>query len=435
MKKVEIALFGFGTVGSGVYRVATENHELIMHREGLDIRIKRILIKDFAIEPNLHMAPMDAFTTDLNDIITDPDITIAVECMGGVEPARTFILAALNAGKTVVTSNKEVISKHWHLFKDAAEKSGAGLYIEGTVGGGIPLIRTVTDSLQANAITSVMGIINGTTNFILSKMSEEGLDFYEVLKEAQDLGYAEADPTADVEGFDATYKLSILSSLAFHTHIPIDAIHREGITKLTAADFHAAKQLGYEIKLLAIGKKCEEKKEVEVRVHPTMIARTHPLASVRGSFNAILINGNAVDDVMLYGRGAGQMPTASAVMGDVIHACHHKGRHMLPTFRNIPDMDEGTTLVRNFSSKYCVRTRVADKPGVLCAITGAFAQHGVSLNSVLQFAPQEEREGQLKAWITFLTHTAHEFAAQAAIRDIALLDCVEEVESVIRVEE
>ena len=434
-KKISVALLGFGTVGSGVYRVIVENGALITHREGLEITAKRILVKDFASEPNIDMAPRELFTTSMDDIVNDPDISICVECMGGVEPARTFILAAINAGKTVVTSNKEVISKHWYSFAEAAEKTGAGLYIEGTVGGGIPLLRTVTDSLQANAVTGIMGIINGTTNYILTKMSEEGLNFSDVLQEAQALGYAEADPTADVEGFDATYKLSILSSLAFHTHVPIDAIHREGITKLSAADFHAAKQLGYEIKLLAIGKKDEKKKLVEVRVHPTMIPRTHPLAAVRNAFNAVFIKGNAVDDVMLYGRGAGQMPTASAVMGDVIYACHHMGTHRLPTFRNIPDMDAGTTLVSDWRSKYCLRTRVLDRPGVLCAMTGVLAKHDISLNSVLQFSQTTcEKNGPI-AWVTFLTHEAQELSMRAAVKELTELEVVECVESVIRVEE
>ncbi|MDL2258909.1 homoserine dehydrogenase [Eubacteriales bacterium OttesenSCG-928-K08] len=432
MKKIYIALLGFGTVGAGVYRVVTENHALIEHREELDIEVKRILVKNFDSEPNINMAPREVFTTSIDDITNDPDISIVVECMGGVEPARTFILAALNGKKTVVTSNKEVISKHWYMFADTARKNEVGLYIEATVGGGIPLLRTVTDSLQANNIEQVMGIINGTTNFILTKMSEAGQDFGETLREAQELGYAEADPTADVEGFDATYKLSILSSLAFHTHMPIDVIHREGITKLTSEDFHAARQLGYEIKLLAIGKKTENR--VEVRVHPTMIPKTHPLASVRESFNAVFIKGNAVDDVMLYGRGAGQMPTASAVMGDVIYACHHEGKHRLGTFRNIPDMDQGTILVRDWQSKYCIRTRVADQPGVLSKIAGVFAKHNVSLNSVLQFAQKEGEKGPI-AWITFLTHTAQELAVQAAVEELNTLDCMESVESLIRVEE
>ncbi|HWR24524.1 MAG TPA: homoserine dehydrogenase [Feifaniaceae bacterium] len=434
MKQVNVAILGFGVVGSGVYKLLKENHADIIHREEIDFQVKRVLIKDFAHESNLGLAPRETFTTSLDDIIGDASISLVVECMGGVEPARTFILSALNAKKTVVTSNKEVISKHWYAFEEAAKKTGAGLYIEATVGGGIPLLRTITDSLQGNNITGVMGIINGTTNFILTRMSEEGLEFDEVLKEAQSRGYAEANPVADVEGYDATYKLSILSSLCFHTHMPIDAIHREGITRLTKADFDAARQLGYEIKLLAIGKKAAGN-NVEVRVHPTMIPKTHPLAAIRGSFNAVFITGNAVGDVMLYGRGAGQMPTASAVVGDMIYACHHENRHRYNSFRNIPDMDAGTHLVKDWESVYCIRTRVLDKPGVLSAIAGAFANHGVSLKSVLQLAePQKDGDGTV-AWITFVTHRAHELGVQDALKEIEGMDTTQCVESIIRVEE
>lgn len=435
MKIVNIAVLGFGTVGYGVYRVLEENGADIRHRENLDIRIRRLLVKDPAQEPNYDKAPSELFCTNMDDILSDDAIDIVVECMGGVEPARSFILAALNRGKSVVTSNKEVISKHWYAFDEAARSTGAGLYIEATVGGGIPLIRTLMDGLSANKIQRVMGIINGTTNYILTKMSEEGQDFDKVLQEAQSMGYAEANAAADIEGYDATYKLSILSSLAFHTHVPIDCIYREGITQLTASDFEAARQLGYEIKLLAIGKKTEgPQQQVEVRVHPTMIPKTHPLASIRGTFNAVFLSGNAVDDIMLYGRGAGQMPTASAVVGDVIYACHHAGQHRLPTFRNIPDVDEGTVIQRDWQSIYCIRLRVADKPGVLSAIAGVFSQHAVSLKSVLQLSDPVDSDNRQIAWITFVTHMARELSVQAALAQMNTLDCMECVESVIRVE-
>lgn len=423
-----LAILGFGTVGSGVYRIATENHDDILHREQIDLRVGRILVRDFVHEPNLHLAPRELFTTSIEEILQDPTIEIVVECMGGVEPARTFILRALESGKTVVTSNKEVMSKHWYEFEKAAKKSGAGLYLEATVGGGIPIIRTITDSMQANNIERVMGIINGTTNYILTKMSEEGRPFEEVLHEAQKLGYAEANPTADVEGFDAMYKLSILSSMAFHAHMPIDVIYREGITKLTAEDFEAARLLGYEIKLLAIGKKTGH--AIEVRVHPTMVPKSHPLASVRGVFNAIFLTGHAVDDVMLYGRGAGCMPTASAVMSDVIYACHAAGRHRYMTFRNEAGMSSEVELVRDFHCIYCIRLSVTDAPGTMASIAAVFAEHGVSLKDVLQLG---ERAGG-SSHITFMTHMAQELSVQAALDAIHKLSCVQAVESVIRAE-
>ena len=423
-----LAILGFGTVGSGVYRIATENHDDILHREQIDLRVGRILVRDFVHEPNLHLSPRELFTTSIEEILQDPTIEIVVECMGGVEPARTFILRALESGKTVVTSNKEVMSKHWYEFEKAAKKSGAGLYLEATVGGGIPIIRTITDSMQANNIERVMGIINGTTNYILTKMSEEGRPFEEVLHEAQKLGYAEANPTADVEGFDAMYKLSILSSMAFHAHMPIDVIYREGITKLTAEDFEAARLLGYEIKLLAIGKKTGH--AIEVRVHPTMVPKSHPLASVRGVFNAIFLTGHAVDDVMLYGRGAGCMPTASAVMSDVIYACHAAGRHRYMTFRNEAGMSSEVELVRDFHCIYCIRLSVTDAPGTMASIAAVFAEHGVSLKDVLQLG---ERAGG-SSHITFMTHMAQELSVQAALDAIQKLSCVQAVESVIRAE-
>lgn len=424
-----LAILGFGTVGSGVYRIATENHDDILHREQLDLRVGRILVRDFEHEPNLHLAPRALFTTSVDDILNDGGIDIVVECMGGVEPARTFILRALESGKTVVTSNKEVMSKHWYEFEAAAKASGAGLYLEATVGGGIPIIRTILDSMQANNIERVMGIINGTTNYILTKMAEEGRAFDEVLREAQQLGYAEANPTADVEGYDAMYKLSILSSMAFHAHMPIDVIYREGITRLTAEDFEAAELLGYEIKLLAIGKKSGN--AIEVRVHPTMVPKAHPLASVRGVFNAIFLTGHAVGDVMLYGRGAGCMPTASAVMSDVIYACHATGHHRYMTFRNDAAISNEVELVRDFACVYCIRLSVADAPGTMAAIAAVFAGHGVSLKDVLQLG---ERAGG-SSHITFMTHTAHELSVQAALDEIRRLPCVHEVESVIRAED
>lgn len=420
-------MLGFGTVGSGVYRIATENHAQIMERNQLDIEISRILIKDFETEPNLHMAPQELFTTNLSDIVSDEEIDVVVECMGGVEPARTFILDSLSAKKTVVTSNKEVFSKYWLSFETAARASGVGLYHEATVGGGIPVIRTLIDAMQANDISDVMGIINGTTNFILTKMTEEKMPFEEVLKEAQRLGYAEANPAADVEGWDATYKLSILSSMAFHAHIPIDCIYREGITRITPEDIQIANQLGYEIKLLAIGKKSGNR--VQVRVHPTMIKKTHPLASVRGSFNAVFLKGHAVGDVMLYGRGAGQMPTASAVMSDVIYA-GLTSEHKYSTFENVEGLSENIELDRDWESVYCIRLNVADRTGVLAAIAGVFAKHDVSLKNVLQVA-----EPCRQVPITFITHSARELAVQAALREIARLNVVRSVENLIRVED
>lgn len=428
MKQYNVAILGFGTVGSGVYRVLTENHDDLNHREVMDLHVTKILVRDFEHEPNLHLAPRELFTTEFEQILNDPEIGLIVECMGGVEPARTFLLRAMEAKKTVVTSNKEVISKHWHEFEACAKRNDVGLYYEATVGGGVPILRTVIDSMQANNIHRVMGIINGTTNYILTKMSEEGKEYAEVLKEAQELGYAEADPTADIEGYDAMYKLSILSSLAFHAHMPVSVIYREGITKLGKRDFDTAKLLGYEIKLLAIGKK--HGTDIEVRVHPTMIPKNHPLASVRGVFNAIFMTGHAVDDIMLYGRGAGCMPTASAVVSDIIYACHSEGRHKHITFVNDAKMVDAIHLVEDFESAYCVRLLVDDTPGVVSKTAAAFAVQEVSLRNVLQLDAQN---GESR--ITFLTHKSCEKRLQKALEILRTEPAVRCVESVVRVEE
>ncbi len=430
MECFNVAILGFGTVGSGVYRILTENSRDILHREDLALSVRHILVRDPSLDkPGRSLAPSALFTTDYEQVLRDGSVSIVIECIGGVEPARSYILDALKRGKTVVTANKEVMSKHWFEFENEAKKTGAGLYLEATVGGGIPILRTITDSMQANNIQRVMGIINGTTNYILTRMDEEGGELSGVLADAQRLGYAEADPTADVEGFDAMYKLSILSSLAFHAHMPIEVIHREGITKLTKADFDTARALGYRIKLLAIGKK--QGTRIEVRVHPTMIPVTHPLASIRGVYNAILLTGHAVGDVMLYGRGAGCLPTASAVVSDLIYACHHQGRHRYTSFVNQPQMSGEIELVSDFRSVYCLRLHVADRPGAMAAIAGCFAAHGVSLKSVLQLN-EAESDG---AHITFLTHEAGELAVRDAVSDVLALECVYALESMIRAED
>ena len=428
MKRISIAILGYGVVGSGVYSIISGNHNDLCHKDNLDFIVDKILVRSIAHSSQKKNAPVSLFTESIDDILNDDDISIVVECIGGIEPARTYIIEALKKGKTVVTSNKEVISKHWSEFESVAKKTGAGLYMEATVAGGIPILRTINDSMQANNISSVMGIINGTTNYILTKMSEEGLEFADVLKEAQELGYAEADPTADIEAFDATYKLSILSSMAFHAHMPVDVIYREGIQNLTKTDFENAQKLGYTIKLLAIGKKKDNR--IEVRVHPTMIPRNHPLASVRGVYNAIFLTGHAVGDIMLYGRGAGCLPTASAVVSDVVYAALADGHHRYMTFENTKDLSSGVELVKDFSCIYCIRLNVVDEPGTMTAVAGCFANHKVSLKEVLQLNNDPDTDTQ----ITFLTHEAHEFSIREALDDIMKLPCVLKLDSLIRAE-
>ena len=434
VKHFNVALLGFGTVGSGVYRIVNENGAQIAHREGIELSVSRILVRDFEHEPNLDMAPRALFTTSFDEIISDPAVDIVVECMGGIEPAKTFIIRALEAGKTVVTSNKEVMSKNWPVFEKAAKATGAGLYLEATVGGGIPIIRTILDSMQANNITRVMGIINGTTNYILTQMTENGQSFEDALADAQTLGYAEANPTADVEGYDAMYKLSILSSMSFHAHMPIEVIYREGITKLTKADFETAALLDYRIKLLAIGK--ETGGAVEARVHPTMIPFADPLSSVSGSLNAVSITADAVSRVMLYGRGAGMMPTGSAVVSDIVDIARNlltgtTGR--VPVFSYQPDAIRRIPIlpVEEIHTHYYCRFAALDRPGVLSKISGILGDNGISIRSV----HQKGRKSEGSVPIVMLTHQAREADVKKALSEITRLDIVSDQPVLIRIED
>jgi len=422
MKNVNIALIGLGTVGSGVYKTIAMQKANIEHKEGISLNIKKVLALKYAIEIPEELKAKDFY----KDVAADPDIDIVIELIGGVNPAKDFVLAALNAGKTVVTANKELLARFWPELNAAAKASGAGLYFEASVGGGIPILRTIWDSLQANEITSVMGIINGTTNYILSKMEQDRASYDAVLKEAQQLGFAEANPKNDVEGYDAMYKLSILSSMAFHARVPVEYIYREGITGITQEDIAYADELGYSVKLLAIGKK--RGKTVEARVHPTMIPKTHPLASVRGSFNAIYLHGNIVDDIMLYGRGAGDMPTASAVVSDVVYAAG-RDKHRYTTFYNEDRVSDELSFENNWESEFFLRFIVKDEPGVLAKIASVLGQHNVSVATVMQ----KGRSGEHVPLI-FVTHKAKEISVKRAVDDISYIPEVISVASMIRVE-
>jgi homoserine dehydrogenase len=422
MKQVNIALVGLGTIGSGVYKTIEMQKENIEHKEGLSLCLKKVLALNYSIDIPEQLKVKDFY----KDIVEDKNIDIVIELMGGIEPARTFITAALHAGKTVVTANKDLIAQHWPELNTAAKKGGAGLYFEASVGGGIPVIRAIWEGLQANEITSLMGIVNGTTNYILSKMEETGAGFEDVLSEAQQMGLAEPNPKSDVEGYDAMYKLSILSSLAFHARVPIEYIYREGITNIAKEDIQFGSELGYTVKLLAIGKKVG--KTIEARVHPTMIPKTHPLASVRGAFNAIYIHGNVVDDIMLYGRGAGSMPTASAVLSDVIYAAS-RHEHRYTTFYNEQDVSSELSFENNWESEFFIRIIVKDIPGVLAKIAGVFAKYNVSITSVMQKGERAENVP-----LIFVTHTAKEISVKRAVEDIGYIPEVVRVASMIRVE-
>ncbi|MBE7088896.1 MAG: homoserine dehydrogenase [Clostridiales bacterium] len=427
MKKVGVAILGLGVVGGGTYKILTEHRELYKKAHGLDIEVESVLEirKERALALGIEEGKI---ASNIAEICSNPEVDIVIEVMGGVEPAKTFVLAALNAGKSVVTSNKELFCKYNHELEKVAKKNNCGLFFEASCVGGVPVIRALLDNLQGNKITSMMGIINGTTNYILTKMSEANgsVSYEEVLKEAQALGYAELDPTADVEGYDASYKLSILSSLAFHTKIPFSKVHREGITSVSAEDIIYGKQLGFVLKLLAIGKNTD--RGIEVRVHPTYVKSSHPLASVNDSYNAVYITGDAVEDVMLYGRGAGALPTGSAIVGDVIYCAKHNN-YQYSTFNNTEDADPSTKFIDNFRSAYYLRLNVVDKAGVLAKLSAVFARYGISVAKMVQEAEKENGDVPL----IFITHETKENSIKKAIADINASGDIAKLESVIRV--
>lgn len=425
MKNVKVAILGLGTVGYGVYKIIKDNGAQMAKYDDVDLSVEKILVRTLE-EPNVKKCVnMDICTTDIQDII-DSDANVVVECIGGEHPALEFILAALKAKKHVVTSNKEVIAKNWSEIEQVAKANGVGVYIEATVGGGIPIIRTVQESMQGNDITKIMGIINGTTNYILTKMTKEGADYADVLKEAQDLGYAEADPKNDVEGYDNMYKLSILGSLAFHTKVPIEVIFREGITKITAKDIQLGLEFGYVVKMLAIAK--HKPNKIIVRVHPTMIPKDHPLANVNDAFNAVFLHGDNVDDIMLYGRGAGQLPTASAVVSDIVYAAKHDSNPVYATLTM--EDDEEMFFEPDFRTAAFINLNVQDQVGVLAQISKILADNNVSVDSMVQ--KKKSHEGMVK--LIFITHEAKEQSIKNAIDEILMLPAVQCLNNMIRVE-
>ena len=423
-KTVQIGLLGFGTVGTGVVRILKENAALIRQKTGTTTHIKTILVRDLQKKRKIEI---DAkLTTDAAEILKDPEISIVVEIMGGEEPARSLMLEALNQGKHVVTANKDVIAKYGRELFAAAEKNEVNLLFEASVGGGIPIIRPLKRCLAANRISEVMGIVNGTTNYMLDKMTTEGIDFDTVLAEAQAKGYAEADPTADVGGWDAARKIAILASIAFGTRVSLEDVSVEGITKIEPEDIDYGRELGYVIKLLAIAQ--ENEKGVNARVHPAFIPRDHPLASVRDVFNAIFVRGDALGEAMFYGRGAGGMPTASAVCADIMEAardiCHDSPSRILCTCFE----EKKISPISETESPYYIRLLAEDRPGVMAAIAGAFGAQQVSLNSVIQ----KRRVGK-RAEIVLITYKVNDADLQLAVHTLSGLSVVNKISTVIRV--
>ena len=423
-KPVKVGMLGMGVVGTGVAKVLMDNAQSIRRKAGVPIEIKRILVRD--VMKHREVSTPAIFTDKADEVLTDPEIDIVVELIGGENPAKEYILKALQAGKHVVTANKDVIAKCGKELFDAAGRQGIDLLFEASVGGGIPIIRPLKQCLAANRITEIMGIVNGTTNYMLSKMTSDGLDFATVLAEAQAQGYAEADPTADIEGWDAARKIAILASIAFGARITVDDVATEGITGITAEDIAYARELGYVVKLLAIAKNGSD--GIDVRVHPAFLPLRHPLASVNGVFNAIYVRGDAVGEVMFYGRGAGQMPTASAVVADIIDVARDirhgvSGRILCTCFE-----EARLCAAAKVESPYYLRLLVDDKPGVLAAIAGVFGSQEVSLNSVIQ-----KRKVNNRAEIVLVTYRVSDANLRLAVKILEGMS-VAQVASVIRVE-
>lgn len=422
MKKAGVAILGLGVVGGGTLEILLEKKKQIADEYGVDLTVVAVLdkFKDKVLKYGLDTS---ICADSIDDICDNPDVDIVVECMGGLEPARTFLIKALEAGKSIVTSNKEMFAKSWVELEQAAAKTGAGLYYEATTGGGMPIIRVMTQAMQANSIMEIKAIINGTTNYILSKMTQEGADYAEVLKDAQALGYAEANPVADVEGYDSSYKLSILSSLAFNKRLPVELISREGITNITKTDIAVARELGFVIKLLAIAKRRGEK--IEARVTPVFLSKDHPLANVNDSFNAVFLVGDNVGDIMLYGRGAGALPTGSAIVSDIVF-CARQEKHARYSEMNV-SMTE-SDIEYDYESEYYIRLDVHDVVGVIADIAAVFKKHKVSINQMRQADSKEIIP------VVFVTHKTREFDMQKAIEEIGRLGNVIGVRNVIRVE-
>jgi homoserine dehydrogenase len=423
---VRLGVLGCGNVGAALVTLVQRRRAEIAARTGVELDVARVAVRDLAKDRPVDL-PASAFTDDATALVNDPDIDLVVELIGGVEPARTLVLEALKASKPVVTANKELLAEVGSELFSAADAASVDLLFEAAVAGGIPLIRPLRESLVGEDVQRVMGIVNGTTNYILTRMTEDGASYADALAEAQALGFAESDPTADVEGFDAGAKAAIIASIAFGAEVVAGDVYREGIASVTAVDIAFATRLGYVVKLLAIIERFGTADDVEiaVRVHPTMLPREHPLASVRESFNAVFVEGAAVGELMFYGRGAGGAPTASAVLGDVIDAAANlrRGSHAsvgaLQRARVRP-IDE-------LISEYYLDIEVVDQPGVLAQVAGVFGDHDVSIRSM-----EQEGSGE-GARLIFITHLARERDVQATLRDLRELDVVRSVDSVIRV--
>lgn len=422
---IKAALLGLGTVGGGVYKVMKTQQPEMLSKLGAEVEIKKVLVRNLEKAAG-KVDDASVLTNSWKEIVEDSEIDIVIELIGGMEPAKTYILEALRAGKHVVTANKDLIASEGRILMDTAAEYGRDFLHEAAVAGGIPIIRPLKQCLAGNHISEVMGIVNGTTNFILTKMTKEGMEFADALKLAQDLGYAESDPTADVEGLDAARKVAILASVAFNSRVTFDDVYTEGITKITSTDIQFAKEMGCDIKLLGVARNTSE--GIEARVHPMLIESSHPLASVNDSYNAVFVQGDAVQDAMFYGRGAGELPTASAVVGDVFDVVRNIlngccGRIGCTCYKEIP-----VKKIEDISSKYFIRMQVEDRYGVLANIASVFGNNCVSMAQVIQ----RRRNGNV-AEIVVITDLVEERHLKDSLAVFKGMSIVKEISAVIRV--
>ncbi len=425
MKSLNIAILGAGNVGAQVIRLLQQNQADLSARAGGQLNLAKVLVRDAKKKRDANVS----YTDDADSILNDSSIDLVVELMGQIEPARTYIKRALSAGKSVVTANKALLAKHGAELFALADEKNVDLYYEAAVAGAIPILRPLRESLVGDHVIKVMGIVNGTTNYILTKMSETGENFASALKSAQQLGFAEADPSADVEGKDAAAKAAILAGLAFHTRVTDEDVYCEGISKISDVDIKVANALGLTIKLLAIAQinNGDNKKSISVRVHPTLISQKHPLAAVREAFNAVFVEAESAGQMMFYGKGAGGEPTASAVLGDVVAVARHRFSGGIgPKESDYADLKIES--ISQSLTRYLIRLNVADKPGVLAAVAQEFSKHNVSIQTVRQYGAGTNAE------LTIMTHLGKESDLSATVKDLAKLPVVDDVASVIRVE-
>lgn len=421
---LKIGMLGCGVVGTQVARLLAHHQQELSTRSGARLVLSKIAVRDLSIPRD--GVDTSLLTSDAQSVVTDPEIDLVIEVMGGIEPARELILSAIAHGKSVVTANKALLATHGADLYSAADSKGVDLYYEAAVAGAIPILRPLRESLVGDHVKRIIGIVNGTTNYILTKMDEDGLAFEEALEGAQNLGYAEADPTADIEGFDAAAKAAILAGLAFHTRVTSADVYREGITGITEADVAVAKSMNHIIKLLAIAELTPEN-HISVRVHPALIPRTHPLASVREAYNAVFVEAESAGQLMFYGRGAGGEPTASAILGDVVAVARNVIRGALGP-RESDYADRAIAPIGEVRTQYLIRLNVADKPGVLASVAQAFASEGVSIQTVRQTGRGMDAE------LIVVTHGATDLALSSTVKRLSQMDTVRSVESVIRVE-